>query len=550
MLKAHASGIILLLNCEHEAPRSKLRGIKAELRRSQPVFSLTSFDAVRPAIHPCSKLRVFWRRRINLKSSVDAMNQFKKSSSKWILPAFAFSVYYLIVGYKLLRWGIHGDGIEYASVARNLAEGWGSFWQPYLDDTIHPVFHEHPPLVFWIQSIFFKLFGDGIHFEAFYGFFAGILILFCTALIWRQVRRDFKLESVGIWWPILLLLSLPMFTYLSQVNRIVYTFAIFAVMATYFSYMSIAAAKHAVVFSLLAGILIYLGFIAKGPAAFFTFAVPALGWLALRIKFSRAIVATLLALAAFALLFAGTSYLYPESLQFWKKFWQAQVMSSLASERSPGDTRWYIPERWAAEMIVAVMIAVFFKFITKTPLRRIRFNRPALFFLLVALAGSLPFLISLRQHARYIFQSFPFYVLSLAFCTDTIAANLETILAEKRKIRLAFGAIAVLFCMLGAVTMFYHKDNIARHRAFYKDFYLQNIQLPERTTVSVCSQEMIMGEWLFADMQRFYKVSLSVEKEHEYLIIDKDIHCQVPENYQKIHQQPTLKYVLYRRKGS
>ena len=61
---------------------------------------------------------------------------------------------------------------------------------------------------------------------------------------------------------------------------------------------------------------------------------------------------------------------------------------------------------------------------------------------------------------------------------------------------------------------------------------------------------MIMGEWLFADMQRFYKVSLSVEKEHEYLIIDKDIHCQVPENYQKIHQQPTLKYVLYRRKGS
>ena len=41
----------------YEAPRSKLRGIKAELRRSQPVFALTSFDAVRPAIHPCSKLQ-------------------------------------------------------------------------------------------------------------------------------------------------------------------------------------------------------------------------------------------------------------------------------------------------------------------------------------------------------------------------------------------------------------------------------------------------------------------------------------------------------------
>jgi len=41
----------------NEAPRSKVRGIKAELRRSQPVFALVGFDAVRPAIHPCSKLR-------------------------------------------------------------------------------------------------------------------------------------------------------------------------------------------------------------------------------------------------------------------------------------------------------------------------------------------------------------------------------------------------------------------------------------------------------------------------------------------------------------
>jgi len=42
---------------KNEAPHSKLRGIKAKLRRSQPVFALEGFDAVRPAIHPCSKLQ-------------------------------------------------------------------------------------------------------------------------------------------------------------------------------------------------------------------------------------------------------------------------------------------------------------------------------------------------------------------------------------------------------------------------------------------------------------------------------------------------------------
>ncbi len=43
-------------NVHNEAPRSELRGIRAKLRRSQPVFALSSFAAVRLAIHPCSKL--------------------------------------------------------------------------------------------------------------------------------------------------------------------------------------------------------------------------------------------------------------------------------------------------------------------------------------------------------------------------------------------------------------------------------------------------------------------------------------------------------------
>ena len=41
----------------NEAPRSKLRGIKAKLRRSQPIFALEGFDAVRPAIAQRRRLR-------------------------------------------------------------------------------------------------------------------------------------------------------------------------------------------------------------------------------------------------------------------------------------------------------------------------------------------------------------------------------------------------------------------------------------------------------------------------------------------------------------
>ena len=55
------------------------------------------------------------------------------------------SIFCLLVCHHILIIGKHGDGVEYASVAQNLAEGWGTFWKPYLSETIHKVHHEHPP---------------------------------------------------------------------------------------------------------------------------------------------------------------------------------------------------------------------------------------------------------------------------------------------------------------------------------------------------------------------------------------------------------------------
>jgi hypothetical protein len=49
---------------DDEGPRRNWRGIRAEFRRSQTRIGLTSFGAVHLALHPCSKLRVFRRRRM------------------------------------------------------------------------------------------------------------------------------------------------------------------------------------------------------------------------------------------------------------------------------------------------------------------------------------------------------------------------------------------------------------------------------------------------------------------------------------------------------
>ena len=347
----------------------------------------------------------------------------------------------------------------------------------------------------------------------------------------------------------LLLVPLPLFTYLLQTNRIVNTWTAFAITATYMSYRSTLTINHHFFYSLLSGGLIYLGFLAKGPVAFFTFAVPVLAWLTLKAKLSKAITGTLLALVTFALLFLVTLYLFKDSVEFWQGFWQNQVMASLTSERAPGHTRWYLPERWLSEMIVPFLIAGVLMLAARLSFRRVQFNRQALFFLLVALAASLPFMISTRQHARYILHSYPFFVLSLAFATQNIAAQIELILTDKRIILRCTGVAAVLFFGVALSSMLYLKDHDAKRRPFYHDFYLQNIELPPRITISVCPGDMIYHDWLFADIQRFYRSSLTPEMDQPYLIIAKDTNCKVPEGYRQIHQESTIKYLLYLRAG-
>ena len=369
----------------------------------------------------------------------------KRLSTRQVLFLLVFSIFCLLLGHHILEMGTNGDGTEYASIARNMSEGLGTFWAPYLDDTIEPVHWEHPPLIYWIQSIFFRMFGDGLYFEGIYGFGIALVILYLTAMFWQRVHRDFQLPVIGSWWPLVLLISLPVFSYIVQSNRLVATFLIFALLETYFAYRSMAGGKSTVIFAIATGLTVYLGFIAMGPVALFAFAVPTIGCLTIKPGFSRAAVSTLMAMVIFAACFLLTGLFFPESMDFWKFFMKAQVFRSLASTRGGGDSYFRYIERLISNLIVPFGLTGMIMLILKTHFRNLKFNRHAAFFLLIALAGCLPFFVSKRQHLRYILHSLPFFILSLAFVTDNIAEKVESIIGKKRKIRLVFVVTALFF---------------------------------------------------------------------------------------------------------
>src|SRR5690349_1858077 len=95
----------------------------------------------------------------------------------WILTAAALIGLTLPV---LIQDGMFADAVLYSCVSRNLSEGWGTFWFPQYSALnvggLHS-FHEHPPLVFGIQSLFFKLFGGSIYTERIYTYVTFLLAI-------------------------------------------------------------------------------------------------------------------------------------------------------------------------------------------------------------------------------------------------------------------------------------------------------------------------------------------------------------------------------------
>jgi 4-amino-4-deoxy-L-arabinose transferase-like glycosyltransferase len=111
------------------------------------------------------------------------------------IPFWIFSIGFIAAMFlpRLVQKGLYCDGLTYASIARNMSLGIGSFWEPYFSSSMWlthntgSVFYEHMPLQFWLQSFFFKLFDDHWYVEKIYSLFALVLILWLIVKIWKLV---------------------------------------------------------------------------------------------------------------------------------------------------------------------------------------------------------------------------------------------------------------------------------------------------------------------------------------------------------------------------
>jgi len=434
-----------------------------------------------------------------------------------------------------------------------MAHGIGSFWFPEFSALgfAHNVpFHEHPPLVFGIQALFFKLLGDSIYVERFYSFLSACLTAFMISKIWKLNTVDYAHLKKMSWLPILLWIIVPVGYWSFQNNMMENTMGVFTLLSVYFALKSCYVTKRDYLNVLLAGIFIFLASFSKGPPGLFPIGVIALAWVVNRDRpLSRVILHTAILILVPAAIYALIT-LDPDAFKSLSAYFNDRLLGRIASAHT-ADSRFFIIQRLGMELIPAmalcgIMLAVYKFNSIKQRLERAYKNR-IIMFILIGCMASIPLALSLVQKGFYFTPSLPYFAIGLALL---IAPGLEVLISKIaleskgfKLFKLLTGMVLISVFIISALQI----GKTSRNADQMQDIYLLGEVIPAHSTVNI--DKAMWNRWdLQCQLIRHFNISLDPSEQiHEYYLLDKSLKPDIEDGYVKL-DLPTKKYSLYQRK--
>lgn len=478
----------------------------------------------------------------------------KRAFPIWtLLPAAAFL---LLAAPDLVRKTMYNDGLWYATIARNLAEGRGSFWEPFFTETIFPAFHEHPPLVFGLQSVLFSWIGDHIAVEKTYALATFLVSTLLMVAIWRK-RTGNRASGTdpALWFfPVLLWI-------INEVVYVYYPAHILECTLGAFTLAAVYALMHAdptrpLTRNLPAmalgavctgGAVLSKGFPGLFPLAYFMVYHAVERTYSLR----RALLYTSLFSILLLVLFLPLAF-WENARESLLTYWDTQVMASIRGERTEHhfrESRWYIVRRLLeihvpALILVAALLAAFRPGVPGQG-KAYRW-RDSLFFLGIGLAASLPLMISRKQSFYYLLPSLPFFAMAMALpVLPALKRGIDRLRPGSTAYRVTAG-ILILAVMAGVVRTALNFGGMNfRDREVLHDAELFGAILPHHDTAGAG----VYNPNLIGYLYRRYHISLDTSAQAgtgTYWISEKQDSTTWPPAHFVRLDLPTRKYELHR----
>jgi len=467
----------------------------------------------------------------------------------------AFAVMTVLTLPALIQDGMFMDAVLYTSVSHNLSQDIGTCWFPQFSPRNLAIdgvngFLEQPPLGYWIQSIFFKLFGSSMYVERFYTW----LIMCVSALllvgIWRSLfEQKPELKRLS-WLPLILWITIPVCFWSFSNNMLENTMGVFILAAVLFACKA-GSGKAEILNMVAAGFFVFLASLTKGIPGFFPIAVPALWWLITRkTTFVSALKQTTIFVLVPAFIYI-VLFMWPESHESLSQYLFKRAFQRIGEAPNVG-SHFYILFRLFSELLPA-MIFVSIIFLIGG-IKNIRANisehvRLSLFFISIGFAGSLPLMLTRVQKGFYFVPSLPFFAVGFALLTAPyIYRWMLRIKAggQLQKILVVFGFLLLASALIFS---FMQVGKTRRNTEMLHDVYAIGKVVPLHTTVSVPDFET-WNQWdLQSYFMRYYNISLDDQTQNRFLLIDRKLHQNTVSGYTRVPLE-TYRYALYEKNSN
>ncbi|MBN2664447.1 MAG: glycosyltransferase family 39 protein, partial [Bacteroidales bacterium] len=420
----------------------------------------------------------------------------------------------------LVQEGMFLDGITYATISKNLANGIGDFWNLHYTQTLDPVFRSHPPLAFGLEAIVFKIFGNNFYSERIYTFITAILTALGVILIWNLFSKKSE-QKKGFWLPILLWITIPVISWSYKNNMLENSVSVFAIFSVFFILKSHIDKKIIYIFP--ASIFIVAAFLSKGFVGIFPLITSFIYVVIFeKIKINKsALISFLMFLMPFGIYFILTVF-YPKLKESIDVYINQQLIPSVKNQKEvTANSHFDILFTLFVELLVPVLILLFLvlKNFFKEKVIKIENKKEFIFFILVAISASIPLIITLKQRRFYLVPSIPFYVLSLSFVIyPYILKTIDKISQKTNKIITSISLSVLLFTVIFSFLKF---GNPYRDKKLINDITIISQYIGTDTTIST-TKELWYNWKLHAYFARKSNISLDCDDFFEYFLIDKN----------------------------
>lgn len=412
----------------------------------------------------------------------------------------------------MVQEGMFLDGVSYAAIARNMAVGLGDFSHPHYTATLYPVCYEQPPLALWIQSLFFRLFGDHFWVERLFSCsmatLTGLGIYLNCRLLLKQEASNLQAAS---WLSVLFWISTPLVFWAYQNNLLECTMSVFVQFSIFLALKFAVSSQKLMLLG--AACLSACAVLCKGPVGFFPIITP----IAVALVFPRPRILPALMTSGFLLictlgLLGVMIWAIPDMEEYLDYYLNKQLFSTLSGQRekSPRSSLYFIVDLVSQIAIPAVGL---FVLLAKSKFQDLSFSRSARFCIALGLAGTLPLVLTPKQSVHYLLPAIPFFALGFAFeCSRRIKWG--DFIVQRNK-WISFLSTFILVVSLGFSLFYWGKSR--RDVEKIKAVKAICTQIGKHAVLSI--PEAYSGDWLLAAyFARFGNISLDSRELHEYYL--------------------------------